>query len=193
MNLPRPDRLGHLRPGPAESPAIDATAGPLPPPTVVVVCVPGQLRTEVVEACLRSRLPVRVIEHDPEDGYSYAHVLMDLWRWPIEWVVVEQDTIPPAGALRGMIECRHRWCTVPHWVGTHWEVESLGVARFALQLRRQLPELADQVVGKPAPHHPVRHWRILDTQLARNMEARGIAPHVHPGRTCHLHRYDVSS
>lgn len=179
----------HLRLGPAGSPAHSVSAGPAPKSAAVVVCVPGQLRTEVVESALRSQLPVRVIEHDPEEGYSYAEVLMDLWRWPAEWVLMEQDTVPPDGALAAMVDCPAPWCTLPHWVGTHWETQSLGVARFSLAFRRQLPDLADQVLGKPWHLGNVRHWRICDTQLARNMEARGIAPHVHPGRTTHLHRY----
>lgn len=184
-----PDPLGHPPTGAGESPTGEGGTGPDTAPRVVIACLLGQLRTEVVDAALRSGLPVVIQATDPADQGGYARLLCRLWRAPWEWVLLEQDTVPPDGALAAMLACEAPWCTLPHWVGTHWEMRSLGVARFGLQLRRQLPHVADQVLGPPWPGQPFRDWRILDTQLAGDMAIRGLVPHVHPGRTRHLHQY----
>lgn len=193
MTVPGPDPSGHPPIGATDPPNGNAGSGPTRSPLVVIPHVRGQLRTEVVEAAIRSGLPVRLVQTDLEDDGGYAQLLTQLWQLPREWVLCEQDTVPPDGVLAAMVRCDHPWCTVRHWVGTHWETRSLGVARFALQLRVQLPLVADQVLGPPWHGHPWRHWRVCDTQLARDMMARGIDPHVHPGRTRHLHHYSLES
>lgn len=166
-------------------------AGPALSPRVVIACVPGGLRTEVVDAAHRSGLPVHIMTHSPDLDGGYAELLMELWRAPHEWVLCEQDTAPPEGALTQMVECEREWCTLPHWVGTHWETRSLGVARFSLALRRRFPNLMEQAVGRKWVHGPLMDWRVCDTEIARQMEMRRLDPHVHAGHTRHLHQYGV--
>lgn len=177
--------------GPARSP--NTGAGPTPPlsPFVAVVCVAGMLRTEVVDAALLSGLDVRLILHGQLPPHSYSDVLRELWRETAEWVVCEQDTVPPPGALGDMVDCPADWCTLPHWVGTHWETRSLGVARFGRQLRERFPDLADQALGPRRLVDPPRHWKVCDTEIARVLDILGVQPHVHDGRTEHLHDYGV--
>lgn len=166
-------------------------AGPAFSPRVVIACVAGGLRTEVVEAAHRCGLPVHVMTHGEGEEHGYAELLMELWRAPWEWVLCEQDTVPPEGALLEMVGCPRAWCTLPHWVGTHWETRSLGVARFSLAFRTQRPDLMEQAVGRRWIHGPLMHWRVCDTEIARQMGMRQLDPHVHGGRTRHLHRYGV--
>lgn len=162
-------------------------------PLVVIPCIPGKLHTEAVAAAVEAGFPVRVVVHDPADHLSYAGVLRDLWARPGEWVMVEQDVIPPAGALAGMLGCRHEWCTLLHFIGSHWDTRTLGVARFSLPLRLRMPALIEGAVSS-WPQHRSPSWPLpLDTQLARLLGIAGVEPHVHPGRTRHLHRYDVES
>lgn len=168
-------------------------AGPQPSPVVVIPCVAGMLRTEVVEAAHLSGFPVHILTHAPAGPDGYAAVLRRLWHEPYEWVLCEQDTVPPRGAIRDMAGCLADWCTLRHWVGTHWETRSLGVARFNLGLRRRLPDLVDLALGPKWHYGPPMAWPVCDTEIARRLEAHGIEPHVHQGETRHLHRYRVES
>lgn len=88
--------------------------------------------------------------------FSYADVMRDLWRRPGDLIIVEQDVIPPSGAFDRFIHCPAPWCTHPHWTGEHYQHDSLGLAKFSADLRRRLPQLADQVCAAPDSRYWVR-------------------------------------
>ena len=144
--------------------------------SVVVVHTEDGLRDQVpaaIEAQGYEPITMLTSSHDP---FAYASVLRKLWRHGGDFVLVEQDVVPPPGALERLFTCRHSWCSHPHWVGTHHTTTTTGLVRWSSLLRAAYPYLMDLVCAAPEP----RYWvRMGWTRLPRDCS---VATLNGPGR-----------
>lgn len=88
--------------------------------------------------------------------FDYADLVRQLWRRDGDLIICEGDTVPPPGAIAGLLSCPDEWCTHPHWMGDHYGLESFGLVRFSHELRRTAPLLADLELSRPDPRYWVR-------------------------------------
>lgn len=156
---------------------------------VAVPYVGGMLWRAVMGACERQAQQVFSYRLDPTDTTAYARLLVELWPVPKTLFVVEQDVIPPAGALPRMQRCPETWCTVPYSVGNGPAAGMLGCAKFGVRLRRTHPGFireALRLATRPGEWCP---WTQCDTRLAMLLQAHGYRPHVHNPPAVHLHPY----
>src|SRR6266704_1510216 len=118
------------------------------PPLVVICALKGRLFPEV-EAAVAEQWPDYAIHLDePHPLASYADFVRTVWAGPGDLVLVEGDSVPPAGSIARLLECERPWCSHPSWVGERYLDDTLGLVKFSLGLRQVLPKLADQALAR---------------------------------------------
>ena len=118
------------------------------PPLVVICALRGRLFPEV-EAAVAEQWPDYAIHlDDPHPLASYADFVRTVWAGLGDLVIVEGDSIPPPGAIAGLLECEHVWCSHPSWVGYGYLDNTLGLVKFSLGLQQTLPRLAETALAK---------------------------------------------
>jgi hypothetical protein len=132
-------------------------------PIVVVPHVEGGLRPQT-RAEVRRQWPAAHFALTPRrDPFSYADLWRRLWRVPADLVVVEQDVVPPQGAIAALLDCEHLWCSHPLWLGERYCATTWGLLRLTWSVRRPLPGLMDQLAAPLDPRYWVRRgWTRLD-------------------------------
>jgi hypothetical protein len=165
--------------------------------------VEGMLRPETVKWGNACRAQFWELEPDDE---SYYRAFREWWLTAEvgDLIVVEQDIVPPVGAMESMMRCRHSaWCACWYYiypVGRDGRKDrsrgalpfgmGLGCTRFADSLRRAHPELADRageklVFGPEPDPDPPRAWWVMDMRLTTQLLRMGHLPHDH-GQARHL-------
>lgn len=203
-------------------------------PLVVIVHTEHGLQRQVIASVVEQWSHYKLQLTSSRNPFAYGDVLRTLWRWPGEFVLVEQDVVPPPGAIAQLFTCDMPWCTHPHWMGDHYGTSTTGLVRWSLGLRENLPALMDVVCSQTDPRYWVRRgwtriardcsvatlnksgrkatltvnapiddwirsprtrptthdWHGIDADVAKQLHAVGIMPHVHPTPTKHLHDYE---
>ncbi len=136
---------------------------------VVVPFVDGMLRTEVVRAVEQAAMPVEFVELRVDRPFSYAHLVRRLWRRGDTFAVVEQDTVPPKGALTDMDGCWSPWCTVPHAVLGSPSADLFGCVKFTRQLIIAQPTLAHRVLTDGSPPRWSQPYRRVALAVTREL------------------------
>lgn len=99
------------------------------------------------------------------DIYAYADTLRMLWPYPADWVICEQDVVPPLGSIPALLNCEAEWCTHRGWCRPRYQPDTLQLAKLSWSLRRRHPELADAALAGENPASWVRKgWTRLDPQ-----------------------------
>ncbi len=129
--------------------------------------VGGQMLRAVQIALFHERYPVDyVMMKDSDDYYS---LLKSLWAKGKQFVINEHDIIPWPGAIRTLEDCSHPWCTFTYRSAAGWIKNGLGLVKFD---PGRLPNIF-------AETFEITHWRNLDMQIARRLEAHGLEAHCH--------------
>lgn len=179
--------------------------------TVAVCGVRGQIRPETILSVVGQVDRYHQMEQDPDNPWDYANALRELWRAPGELIVLEQDVVVPEGAIANLLACDEDWCTHPHWTGSRYDLQTLGLVKFGGEMRYLFRHLADRALGRRdpnGPHAAVRFgdidpwgspdpwdwpttipWHQCDTQLAKALIDAGYAVHIHNPPTRHLRHY----
>lgn len=158
---------------------------------MAVPYVDGTLWRAVVGACDAQAQRVLPFAITPLDVYRYAELVTELWAVPVDLIVCEQDVIPPPGSLVTMHRCPHDWCTLDVGSPGQHQGGMLGLARFSLRLRRQLPAIARQALVCGPPGSERAPWPTVSDRLADGLAGAGVRRHVHAGRAVHLHPFNA--
>jgi hypothetical protein len=122
-----------------------------------------------MEALDSSGYPWEAVELDPSDNEAYYRLLADLWHSGEDFLVVEQDMVPPPGAIKELDECESEWCGNAYWLYGNWGVW-LGTTRFRGELTRRHPDLMETIVS--------RDWHALDSAITNHLRLLGY-PEAH--------------
>lgn len=155
---------------------------------VVVPYVEGMLHDETRRAVLAAGWVTTWHCIDPGDPGAYARLIERLWGHQETFVVVEQDVVPPAGAIGELIDCPHLWCSHCYDDLSYQRVPMLGLAKFCGDLLTGTAEVAATVLRDSARHQELVHWRQLNERLVAHLGARGIHWHRHIPDAAHHHR-----
>ncbi len=157
------------------------------PVTVLVPHVAGQLRPQTKAAVLRQCRAARIVEHDAADRESYSRLLIEMCRLPGDLIVVEQDIVPPPGAIAALRRCVHPWCY--HMVELRGMLTpaTLGLVKFGWRLGHHWGDWMSSALhegndpwGRRLMHEP-------DMAIARWLEIQKVRGHVHFPSPEHLH------
>jgi hypothetical protein len=155
-----------------------------------LVCVPfvrGMLRTETFHAVGEQRKRAEFVELPAKSPTAYARLLIDKLTPERTVVIVEQDIVPPAGAINRLLQCRYAWCTYPYRHGGELKTDMLGLAKFGAWIHTLHPRWIEAALLGGVGGYMWPHWRSCDTLIARYLRHVGIEPHVHRGEAVHLH------
>ena len=119
---------------------------------------------------------------------AYWGWMRQRWQRGSDFMVVEQDILPPAWAIERLERCPRPWCGFHYFVAARSAVLALGCVRFRARLMARHPDPLDQVGMVTGDGLPAKDWRRLDVRMDRALRALGYRPHDH-GWTQHLHRY----
>ena len=153
---------------------------------VLIPAVPGMLAPDTADAVMVSGLPWLLDCLPPGDDQAYARMMLAVWRQALDVFVVEQDTVPPPGALFGMDRCEAPWCAVPHAVGGAPSLDTLGCTKICAEIMRAHPDLARVALGGFRLGEPLVHWRRVAPRLCTALSTAGYNCHPHRGQTVHL-------
>jgi hypothetical protein len=178
---------------------------------VVVPYVRGMLRPEVAAAVCREWPEAVLWEHEDGHGWTLPNLLRRWWREPGELVIVEQDAVPPPGAIASILACGREWCFHPAWIQNRYADRTHNLVRYSERLRRRLPQAADYALApnpfwrqrtclrageeNPWPEDRPESWptsirrQTADTALALQLLRLGVEPHRHLPPVRHLHDY----
>lgn len=156
---------------------------------VVVPFVAGMLRVATVDAVLDYGGPARFERLDPRDPYGYARLFARLWDAGEGFTIVEQDVVPPPGALAALACCSGLWCGHRLPCGADPLAYTFGLVRFAGGLLRAFPDLGRRIAGRGRPRRVSVPWNALDIATYRQLVGRGLTWHEHTPPATHLHAY----
>lgn len=112
------------------------------------------------------------------DDEAYWRLLRDLWARKRSFILLEQDIVPPPGALEALEACPHEWCGVPYPVGNIWGVFH-GCTKYGASIIKRYPEALRSFSS--------RYWQNLDSQLIAYIGRRQKeGPHFHWPAAEHL-------
>lgn len=151
--------------------------------------VPRMLRPETLQAVLGASPGALLIELDPDDPTAYARALVRAWSTGLTFVVVEQDIVPPPGAIHRLSTCADAWCVHAYPVSGRVWWPMLGLAKFDAEIMRDFPNLAHAALWYRKGKREWAHWRSCNELLAFDLTARGLEPHRHLPDAAHLHEY----
>ena len=103
-----------------------------------------------------------------ENG-DYYKLIKGLWGKGEQFIINEHDIIPWPGAIAQLEECEHPWCTFWYRSQAGWIKNGLGLVKFD---PKRLPNIFTETFQDT-------HWRNLDMQIARRLEAHGLEAHGH--------------
>jgi hypothetical protein len=119
---------------------------------------------EAVDALEDSGFAWEAVALDPEDNEAYYRLLADLWRSGDDFLICEQDMVPPPGAIKALDECDCEWGGNAYWLYGGFGVW-MGVTRFRGELTRRHPDLMETIVS--------RDWHALDSAIINHLRLLG--------------------
>jgi len=154
---------------------------------VLVPFVPGMLRPQTKAEVIRQRPAAMFVPTPREDDTSYARVLIEASRLPGHLVVVEQDVVPPPGAIRQLLQCVHPWCYHLLALDGRLTPACLGLAKFDAGLKVRFGDWMAEAVKGTGETDRGSFAVSCDVGIARWMERQGVPAHVHEPPPVHLH------
>lgn len=123
---------------------------------------------------------------------DYYELIAEHWRQGQTFVILEQDKIPMAGALRELHDCPRQWCTYPVPMahnGQPCDFVSLSCTKFSADLMKKYPDLMGSVAALDMGYGRM-HWNRLDMAMALEVGRRIGDCHWHEaGRVGHEHQH----
>jgi hypothetical protein len=162
---------------------------PRPGQTVLVPYVAGMLSPHTMNAVLDQAPAARFEPIDPADPYAYGRTLTRVAAESLDLVVVEQDVVPPAGAIGALLACPHEWGGHRIDCGNGPADATLGLASFSRRLLRAHPDLFVRAAGRGKVGPARVPWNALDGWVRYVMRAWGVGWHGHDPDALHLHDY----
>ena len=156
---------------------------------MLVPYVVGMLRDATADAVLAQAPAARLVPIDPADLYAYGRTLARVAAESLDLIVVEQDVIPPRGAIAGLLACPDGWCGHRIDCGNGPADATLGLARFGRQLLRRHPDLFVRAAGRGKVGPARVPWNALDGWIRHVLRAWGVTWHPHTPDALHLHDY----
>ena len=156
---------------------------------MLVPYVDGMLDGRTVSAVLAQAPAARLVPIDPDDPYAYGRTLTRVAAESWDLVVVEQDVVPPPGAIAGLLACPDGWCGHHIDCGNGPADATLGLAKFGRQLLRRHPDLFVRAAGRGKVGPARVPWNALDGWVRHIMRAWGVTWHPHNPEALHLHDY----
>ena len=156
---------------------------------MLVPYVDGMLRGDTADAVLAQAPAARLVPIDPDDPYAYGRTLTRVAAESLDLIVVEQDVIPPPGAIAGLLACPDGWCGHRVDCGNGPADATLGLAKFGRQLLRRHPDLFVRAAGRGKVGPCRVPWNALDGWVRHVMRAWGVTWHAHSPDAPHLHDY----
>lgn len=168
-----------------------AAPGHLPSyrPYVLIPYVEGMLRDLTETAVLSSGLSVVHGWIDRDIESDYATLLADAWTSERTFVVVEQDIVPPPGAIMELVHCGALWCVHEYPVSGRLYGPLLGLAKFSYALQLLHPDAMTDALHYRKGKRSWCPWRSCSEAVASHLMGLGIEPHVHQPPAIHLHDY----
>jgi hypothetical protein len=153
---------------------------------VVAYC---QLHPKTVEAVWASadEMDEIVWADTSSDDSSYFDLIVHHWALGETFVVLEQDKIPAAFALRELHDCPEPWCTYPVPMahnGEPCDFVSLSCTKFSGELIAGAPDLMERVARLDWGYGP-KHWNRLDMSMA--LECAKALGRMRRTPDCHWH------
>lgn len=155
---------------------------------VVVPFVSGMLHPETQRVVLGCGWPTTWHCMDAADTGAYARLVERMWGRHEAFVIVEQDVVPPAGAIDELIYCPWSWCSHCYDDPSYQRAPMLGLCKFDGVLGVQLPEVATSVLRDSHHHRDPVHWRQLNEVLTAHLFHRRVPWHRHAPDAVHHHR-----
>lgn len=156
---------------------------------IVIPHVYGGLHTYTALWARASEHRIHAVLLERYNPYAYGQMLQSLWNRHGDLIVVEQDIVPPQGAIEGFLACESDWCTHGYLIDGVEHSQVLGCARFSKRLQADHPRLLWQAASNVGGQRRLAHWQQLNEQIIRELKMARTALHLHPGAALHLHDY----
>lgn len=167
-----------------------STPKPLRPgQTVLVPYVPGMLQGPTLQAVLAQVPAARLEPIDHADRYAYGRLLTRVGAESLDLVVVEQDVVPPPGAIAKLLACPRDWCGHRIDCGNGPADATLGLVKFGRRLIRSHPDLFVRAAGRGKIGPARVPWNALDGWVRFVLHRWGVDWHPHEPQASHLHSY----
>jgi len=111
------------------------------------------------------------------DNSDYFWLIEGFWHRQQGLILVEQDIVPPPGAIATLRGCDRPWCGVPYLVGVNFDCFN-GCTKYDADLMARYPDAVDRMENT--------HWQSLDGQLIRYLWSKGEHAHIHWPAARHL-------
>ena len=141
---------------------------------IPVVCPYTQLRPET-RAALEGT-GATFVDVSGDDAYYW--LLQAFWHRQEGVIVVEQDIVPPPGAIDELRDCPELWCARPYQVGINIDCW-LGLTKFSPEIMAAVPDAFNRMERTT--------YDSLDGQLLPYLWQRGYHVHKHWPAVDHLH------
>lgn len=156
---------------------------------VVVPHVAGMLRPETVDAVCDQVHAARFVPLPADDPTAYAALICQLWAAGEGFVIVEQDVVPPPGAIRALLACPRKWCGHLLPCGDRGLPATLGLAGFSTDLLHKAPRAAERALRAPGSPGGYVGWSGVDSALRHQLGPWRRHWHEHGPAALHLHDY----
>lgn len=160
---------------------------PATPPMIAVPFVDGMLRGETLAALDAWGGPYTTWPIDPRDPHDYAGKFLSWWNTPGDFMVIEQDMVPPEHLIAEIAACPDTWCSVRYHVGDGRYTTGLGMAKFTDTLKRAFPFAGANIVADPRGGGRTVDWISLNEAVERHLTRLGLKCHIHDTPVAHLH------
>ena len=161
-------------------------------PLILVPYVQGMLHEETVQAITDSGYPYTLWPLNRDNPYDYASLFAAWWTKPGDLIIVEQDIVPPAGAIDAMVKCERPWCSHSYYCNNPMPAYGLGLCRFTWAIKQIHPTLGEQAARDFRGNARRMHWMNLNERIIDLMNHWGITVHLHEPFAEHLHDYGTS-
>lgn len=166
-------------------PATDPVA-----PDRVMIAVPfvdGMLRGETLAALDAWGGPYTTWPLERRNPQDYAAKFLAWWITPGDFIVIEQDIVPPPALITELAACEDVWCSVRYHVGAGRYATGLGMAKFSDILKRAHPWAGMNITADPRGNGRMVDWLSLNEAVERHLTRLGVACHIHETPVEHLH------
>jgi hypothetical protein len=125
------------------------------------------------------------------DREAYFRLLRELWADGQPFMLVEQDNVPPKGAVASLETCHEPWCGCVYEYGAQPRVPGdLGCTRFSGALLQTHPTLIDESSREKHVldyNKTSRDYRWLFHRLKKVLFDHGFRFHTHTPEAAHYH------
>jgi hypothetical protein len=153
------------------------------------ILVPYVRLSPMTRAALEAEGYHPIYVHTP-GPHGYIDALETMWGTGEGFIVVEQDKVPPAGALAEAWACAEDYCCFrcEMTTGGFTDFPSLSTVKFSTSLVRRAPALMQEVRHTAIGSSPPGHYSRLDMAIYTTaMLGYMTKPHWHEQQIHHYH------